>query len=73
MHAKSKSTSEITHFIEGTIGHLGVRARNGRYSVNGILSVSCRDPMLADHRKLKNDLRRPSIEEIGSRATIFEL
>ena len=28
---------------------------------------------LAGHRKLKNDLRRPSIEEIGSRATIFEL
>ena len=29
--------------------------------------------VLARHRKLKNDLRRPSIEEIGSRATIFEL
>jgi type II secretory pathway predicted ATPase ExeA len=29
--------------------------------------------VLAAHRKLKNDLRRPSIEEIGSRATIFEL
>jgi type II secretory pathway predicted ATPase ExeA len=29
--------------------------------------------VLAGHRKLKNDLRRPSIEEIGSRATIFEL
>lgn len=29
--------------------------------------------VLAGHRKLKNDLRRPSIEEIGSRATIFDL
>jgi type II secretory pathway predicted ATPase ExeA len=29
--------------------------------------------VLAGHGKLKNDLRRPSIEEIGSRATIFEL
>jgi type II secretory pathway predicted ATPase ExeA len=29
--------------------------------------------VLSGHRKLKNDLRRPSIEEIGSRATIFEL
>ena len=28
---------------------------------------------LAGHPKLKNDLRRPSMEEIGSRATIFEL
>jgi type II secretory pathway predicted ATPase ExeA len=34
----------------------------------GILSV-----ILAGHPKLKNDLRRPSMEEIGSRATIFEL
>src|SRR5215469_13988017 len=34
----------------------------------GILSV-----VLAGHPKLKNDLRRPSMEEIGSRATIFEL
>jgi type II secretory pathway predicted ATPase ExeA len=29
--------------------------------------------VLAGHRKLKNDLCRPSIEEISSRATIFEL
>ncbi len=29
--------------------------------------------MLAGHPKLKNDLRRPSMEEIGSRATIFKL
>jgi type II secretory pathway predicted ATPase ExeA len=29
--------------------------------------------VLSGHRKLQNDLRRPSIEEIGSRATIFEL
>ena len=29
--------------------------------------------VLADHRRLKNDLHRPSIEEIGSRATIFDL
>jgi hypothetical protein len=29
--------------------------------------------MFAGHPKLKNDLRRPSMEEIGSRATIFEL
>ena len=29
--------------------------------------------VLAGHPKLKNDLRRPSMEEIGSRATIFEL
>ena len=35
---------------------------------SGTLSV-----VLAGHPKLKNDLRRPSIEEIGSRATIFEL
>jgi type II secretory pathway predicted ATPase ExeA len=34
----------------------------------GTLSV-----VLAGHPKLKNDLRRPSMEEIGSRATIFEL
>jgi type II secretory pathway predicted ATPase ExeA len=27
----------------------------------------------AGHPKPKNDVRRPSIEEIGSRATIFEL
>ena len=29
--------------------------------------------VLAGHRKLKNDLHQPSIEGIGSRATIFEL
>jgi len=34
----------------------------------GTLSV-----VLAGHPKLKNDLRRSSTEEIGSRATIFEL
>jgi len=34
----------------------------------GTLSV-----VLAGHPKLKNDLRRPAMEEIGSRATIFEL
>lgn len=34
----------------------------------GTLSV-----VLAGHPKLKNDLRRPSMEEIGSRATIFNL
>jgi uncharacterized membrane protein YozB (DUF420 family) len=34
----------------------------------GMLSV-----VLAGHPKLKNDLRRASMEEIGSRATIFEL
>lgn len=34
----------------------------------GTLSV-----VLAGHPKLKNDLRRPSMEEIGSRATVFEL
>ena len=34
----------------------------------GTLSV-----VLAGHPKLKNDLRRPSMEETGSRATIFEL
>ncbi|MGH2412889.1 MAG: AAA family ATPase [Microcystaceae cyanobacterium] len=32
----------------------------------GILSV-----VLAGHPKLKNDLRRPSLEEIGARSTIF--
>jgi hypothetical protein len=32
-----------------------------------------RSVVLAGHPKLKNDLRRPSMEEIGSRATIFEL
>jgi type II secretory pathway predicted ATPase ExeA len=34
----------------------------------GILSV-----ILAGHPKLKNDLRRPTMEEIGYRATIFTL
>src|SRR6202007_1633873 len=34
----------------------------------GMLSV-----VLAGHPKLKKDLRRSSMEEIGSRATIFEL
>ena len=34
----------------------------------GMLSV-----VLAGHPKLKNDLRRPSMGEIGSRATLFEL
>jgi type II secretory pathway predicted ATPase ExeA len=29
--------------------------------------------VLAGHPKLKHDLRRPSMQEIGSRATIFEL
>ena len=29
--------------------------------------------VLAGHGKLKNDLRRHSIKEIGSRATIFDL
>jgi hypothetical protein len=35
---------------------------------NGTLSV-----VLAGHPKLKNDMRRPNMEEIGSRATIFNL
>lgn len=35
---------------------------------NGTLSV-----VLAGHPKLKNDLRRPTMEEIGSRATLFDL
>jgi len=35
---------------------------------NGTLSV-----VLAGHPKLKNDLRRPNMEEIGSRAAIFDL
>lgn len=35
---------------------------------NGTLSV-----VLAGHPKLKNDMRRPNMEEIGSRATIFDL
>ena len=34
----------------------------------GILSV-----VLAGHPKLKNDLRRPTLEEIGARATVFSL
>jgi type II secretory pathway predicted ATPase ExeA len=29
--------------------------------------------MLAGHPKLKNDLSRPSMEEIGARSTVFEL
>jgi type II secretory pathway predicted ATPase ExeA len=29
--------------------------------------------VLAGHPKLKNDLRRPALEEIGSRASVFEL
>jgi type II secretory pathway predicted ATPase ExeA len=35
---------------------------------SGPLSV-----VLAGHPKLQNDLRRPSMKAIGSRATIFEL
>ena len=35
---------------------------------NGTLSV-----VLAGHPKLKNDMRRPTMEEIGSRAAIFDL
>ena len=35
---------------------------------SGILSV-----ILAGHPKLKNDMRRPTMEEIGSRAAIFDL
>jgi type II secretory pathway predicted ATPase ExeA len=38
-----------------------VRRRGGRLSV-----------VLAGHPKLKNDLRRPALEEIGSRASVFE-
>ena len=34
----------------------------------GVLSI-----VLAAHPKLKNDLRRSSMEEIGRRATIFNL
>jgi len=34
----------------------------------GILSV-----LLAGHPKLKNDLRRPALEEIGARASVFSL
>jgi type II secretory pathway predicted ATPase ExeA len=29
--------------------------------------------VLAGHPKLKNDLRRPSMEEIGARATVLTL
>jgi type II secretory pathway predicted ATPase ExeA len=36
--------------------------------VGGRLSI-----VLAGHPKLKNDLRRPALEEIGSRASVFEL
>jgi type II secretory pathway predicted ATPase ExeA len=39
-----------------------VRRRGGRLSV-----------LLGGHPKLKNDLRRPTLEEIGGRAIIFEL
>lgn len=35
---------------------------------DGILSI-----ILAGHPKLKNDLRRPAMEEIGSRTTVFTL
>jgi len=35
---------------------------------DGILSI-----ILAGHPKLKNDLRRPAMEEIGSRTTVFNL
>lgn len=38
-----------------------------RYN-GGILSV-----LLAGHPKLKNDLRRPALEEIGARASVFTL
>jgi hypothetical protein len=47
------------------IDHVVGRQRPSR---TGLLSV-----VLAGHPKLKNDLRRSSMEEIGSRATIFEL
>jgi len=39
-----------------------VHRRRGRLSV-----------VLAGHPKLRNDLRRPALEEIGARATVFEL
>jgi type II secretory pathway predicted ATPase ExeA len=39
-----------------------VRRRGGRLSV-----------VLVGHPKLKNELRRPTLEEIGGRATVFEL
>jgi type II secretory pathway predicted ATPase ExeA len=39
-----------------------VRQDGGRLSV-----------ILASHPRLKNDLRRPSLEEIGARASIFSL
>jgi type II secretory pathway predicted ATPase ExeA len=38
------------------------------YGSGGSLSI-----VLAGHPKLKNDLRRPSLEEIGGRATVFSL
>ncbi len=39
-----------------------VHRRRGRLSI-----------LLAGHPKLRNDLRRPTLEEIGARATVFEL
>lgn len=39
-----------------------VHRRRGRLSI-----------VLAGHPKLRNDLRRPTLEEIGARATVFEL
>jgi type II secretory pathway predicted ATPase ExeA len=39
-----------------------VRRRGGQLTI-----------MLAGHPKLKNDLRRPTLEEIGARATVLEL
>jgi hypothetical protein len=52
-----------------------------RFRLYGLKPANCGGPrsggtlsvVPAGHPKLKNDLRRPSIEEIGSRATIFEL
>jgi hypothetical protein len=38
-----------------------------------LLASGTRPREVAGHPKLKNDLRRSSMEEIGSRATIFEL
>jgi type II secretory pathway predicted ATPase ExeA len=38
-----------------------VHRRRGRLSI-----------ILAGHPKLKNDLRRPTLEEIGARAAVFE-
>jgi hypothetical protein len=68
-------TSEITTALLGTSGTRHSKTLIGLKRPIEVVrnSGGTRSVVLAGHPKLKNDLRRPSMEEIGSRATIFEL